>query len=189
MKRAMWLAIGLVGICLVLGRSYADDTPTAKVDLQQVKKESELVESVLDQSLTQSFGGPFGYLERVRGAYLPGFGVTFSFEINLTPSSAAGPFGSPPSPQLMRTQEKEVVQRRDAAKTVSENTLADFGHTLQALSPNESVAIVVYTVAARPQGVERGTIVIECKKQLISSLEAKSIDRATFMRELTVVEY
>jgi hypothetical protein len=188
MRNPIWLALGLSAL-VVLSNSSLAGAQKGKTDLKKVRQEMELLESVLNQGLTQSFGGPFGYLEKVRGVYLPGFGVVFSFEVNLTPSNIAGPFSGPPSPEALRAQGKEAARRLEDAKAMAEKTLADFGHTLDALGPTESVAIAIHTVAAQPEGVVRETVVVQCEKQLIDSYEAKSIDRATFLRDLVVVEY
>jgi hypothetical protein len=128
-------------------------------------------------------------LEKVRGVYLPGFGVVFSFEVNLTPSSIAGPFSSRPSPEDLIAQGKEATRRIEVAKTMAERTLADSGHRLDVLAPMDSVAIANHTVAVQQEGVVRDTVVIQCTKQLIDSYETKAIDRAAFLRELTIVEY
>jgi len=188
MRNSIWLALGL-SVFFVLSNGSVAEAQKGSTDLKKVREEMELLETVLNQSLTQSFGGPFGYLDKVRGVYLPGFGVAFAFEVNLTPSNITGPFSGPPSPEALRAQGKETIRRREQAKTLAQKTIADFGHTLDALAPKESVAIVIHTVAAQPEGVERDTVVIQCEKQLIDSYQANAIDRATFLRELTVVEY
>lgn len=188
MRNSLWLTLGLSAL-FVLGNGPGADAQKGRTDLKKVREEMDVLESVLDQSLTQSFGGPFGYLEKVRGIYLPSFGVVFSFEVNLTPLSIAGPFSGRPSPEDLIAQGKEATRRTEEAKTMAERTLADSGHRLDALAPMESVAIAIHTVAVQQEGVVRSTVVIQCTKQLIDSHESKAIDRAAFLRELTIVEY
>ena len=188
MKTSTWLSLGLCTF-LALGAASPVRAQKGKPDLKKVRDEIGIVQSVLDQSLAQAFGEPFGYLEKAKGAYLPGFGVVFSFEINLTPSSDLGPFNGRPTVAGLKAQREDAARRLEKAKAVAETTLADFGHTITDLDSRDSVAIVIYTVAVQPSGLDKGTIVIQCDKQLLDAFRANSIDRTAFLRKLSVVEY
>jgi hypothetical protein len=188
MKTSTWWSLGLCTL-LVLSTASAAAAQKGKPDLKKVRDEMGIVQSVLDQALVQTFGEPFGYLEKAKGVYLPGFGVVFSFEINLTPSGDIGPFSGRPTVEGMKAQKEEAARRLEKAKTVAQNTLADFGHTLADLDSKDSVAIVIYSVAVQPSGLDRNTIVMQCDKQLIDSYRKNSVDRAAFLRKLTVLEY
>ena len=158
-------------------------------NLAALKKGIELFNSVLNQSLTQNFGGPFETLDRARGAYLPGYGVIFTFEVNLTPSPQYGPFGPAPKPKSEQAQREEEVRRRDRAESVAEQILGNFGQALTPLAPEESVAIIIQTVAAQPGNIARSTIVIAAPKKLLDERESNSIDQAQFVKKLSVTEY
>ncbi len=188
MKHSFWATCGLVGI-LLLSSSPAAAAQEEKSNLKPLKEEIEVLESVLNQSLTQTFPAPFPYLEKARGAYLPGYGVVFTFEVNLTPVLNLGPFNPALTPERDRAQRQEENRRREQAKAVAERVLADFGHTLTELAPNESVAVIIYTVAAHETGIEKSTIVVNAGKQLISEYRSNAIDRAAFLRRLTKIEY
>src|SRR2546421_6691261 len=92
-----------------------------KANLVRVREEIRVFESVLDGSLNQSFPGPFAYLDKARGAYLPGYGVIFTFEVSL--SRPSNLFEAQPTDKSRRD---EAQVRRTAAKELAEKALADF---------------------------------------------------------------
>lgn len=160
-----------------------------KTDLEEVKKQIELFETVLNQSLTQAFGGPYDTLDKGRGAYLPGYGAVFTFEVNLSPWQKMGPFSPPPTPKSEQLQLEQENRRREKAKEVADQVLTDFGHILRELAPGESVAVIIHTAAVHPNKVERSTIVISVEKSLIDQRQNNTIAQAEFVRKLTTTEY
>jgi hypothetical protein len=181
-------------LILILGAAlgfnvWAAKPPQDKTNLAELKKRIELFESVLNQSLSQTFGGPFETLDRTRGAYLPGYGVVFSFEVNLTPMQNLGPFSAAPTPKEEKTQREEESRRREKAISLAEQTLGDYGQSLSLLAPGEAVAIVIQTVAAHPGKIERSTVVISADKNLLLSRLNHSIDQAHFVQKLAKTEY
>jgi len=189
MKKYCFLAVcGLLGMLLSLGWTGAKAQKT-KPDLEELKKQIELFETVLNQSLTQAFGGPFDTLEKGRGAYLPGYGVVFTFEVSLSKWQNLGPFSAPSTPKSEELQREEENRRRDKAKVVAQQVLTNFGQILRQLSPDESIAVIIQTVAAHPSKVERSTIVFSAEKSLIDQRQNNSIDPTEFVRKLTTTEY
>jgi hypothetical protein len=159
-----------------------------KTGLTKTREQIRVLESVLNQSLSQAFPAPFAYLDTARGAYLPGYGVVFTFQMNLSRPSM-GPFEGESTPQSERLKREEAKRRRDAAKEMSERVLADFSHTLDQLSPDESVAIVIYGSAVGQLGLEKSTTVLRAQKRDIDAFRANTMDRAAFIRKLQVLEY
>jgi hypothetical protein len=174
----------------ILGLSnWAAKPPQDKNKLMELKKGIELFESVLKQSLAQTFGGPFETLNQARGAYLPKYGVVFSFEVNLTPLQNLGPFSQAPTAKEEKGQLLEENRRREKAVSVAEQTLGDYSQSLSVLEPGESVAIVIQTVAAHPSKIERTTIVISADKNLLLARQNQSLDQAHFVQKLSKMEY
>jgi hypothetical protein len=176
-------------VILVPWSSLVANAPQERPDLGELRKQIELFESVLNQSLKQAFGGPFDTLDGAQGAYLPGYGVVFSFEVNLSPVINMGPFNPVPTPKREAAQRAEELRRRDKAKAIADEVLANFGQTLSSLGPNESVAVIIHTAAAHPDKVERSTIVVSVDKKSIEERQANTIDRPQFARKLTTTEY
>lgn len=175
-------------LLLVAGACSALATDVPKQELGKYRAQIGVLESVLNQGLSQAFPGPFGYLDKARGAYLPGYGMVFTFEVNLNPQPASmGPFGGPP-PQTEAQRLAAIKKNRQAALDLTQRVLTDFGHTLD-VGGNESVAIIVQGSAAGPQGIDKSTLVVRAQKRDIEQLRANAINRAEFMNRIAVVEY
>lgn len=172
-------------LVLLATAAFAADQEKAP-QLTQVRQQIGVFESVLNEHLNQAFPGPFAYLDRARGAYLPGYGVVFTCEISLT--KIVAPFGPLPS-AAERAKTDDPQTRRTQARTMSQKVLAEFGHTFDSLAAGESIAIVVQTTSATPQGLNKGTIVVRAQKRDIDQFRANAISRDEFMRHLEVLEY
>ena len=176
-------------LLLVASAGSALATPVDKQELGKLREQIGVLESVINQNLAQAFPVPFGYIDKARGAYLPGYGIVFSFEVNLDPQPPSlGPFG--PSPKQPSNAERAVTikKNREAALALSRRVLADFGHTLE-ITPDESVAIIIQGSAVGPQGIEKSTLVVRAQKRDIDQFRANAIDRAAFLNRVAVVEY
>lgn len=187
MRKTVTAVLGLV---VLAGSFMQAGSAPQKDELKKLKDEIGLMDSVLNQSIAQTFSTPFGVLDDSRGVYLPGYGVVLDFELNLSPTSASmGPFSPVLTPQQERARQEQEVRRSAQAKELAEKVLADFGHTLSDLPPRESVAIVIHTVAVRERGLERSVIVVQASKEAIDRYRSNAIDRAAFLRQLEIVEY
>ena len=175
-------------LLLVASAGSALATSLEKQDLAKLRDQIGVMESVLNQNISQAFPGPFGYLDKARGAYLPGYGLVFTFEVNLNPRPASlGPFGVD-QVQSDKDRVATIRKNRQAALELSQRVLADFGHTLE-VTPDEWVTIVVQGAALGPQGMEKSTLVVRAQKRDIEQFRANAIDRTAFLNRIAVVEY
>ena len=181
-KSFMLLLLLVAGACSAL----ATDVP--KQDLVKLRTQIGVLESVLNQNLSQAFPGPFGYLDKARGAYLPGYGMVFTFEVNLNPQlGSVGPFGGPP-PQTEAQRTAVIKKNRESALDLSRSAIADFAHTLD-IGSDESVAIIIQGSAVGPRGIEKSTLVIRAQKRDIDQFRGNAINRTEFLTRIAVVEY
>jgi len=169
--------------------SRALGAPQDKPNLAELRKSIELFESVLNQSLAQEFDGPFQTLRGARGAYLPGYGVVFSFEVNLTPLQNLGPFSTAPTAKEEQAQREMEVRRREKTLSVAEKVLGDFGQTLNQIPPGQFVTIVVHTDAAHPGKIKRSTMVLSAEKKLLDARLSHAISQERFVQKLSKTEY
>jgi hypothetical protein len=188
MRRRRFHLILILGAAFCAS-SWAANAPQDKTNLAELKKGIELFESVLNQSLAQTFGGRFETLNQARGVYLPGYGVVFSFEVNLTPVRTRGPFSPAPTAKEEQAERTEEVHRHEKAVNVAEQILGDFGQTFNQLAPGESVTIVIHTVAAHPGKIERSTIVLSAEKKLLEARLSHAINQERFVQKLSKTEY
>ena len=159
-----------------------------KANLSKLRDQIHVLESVINQNLSRNFPAPFAYLDSAHGAYLPGYGVVFTYELNLSRPSM-GPFDPPSTPQGEKAKQDEARRRRDQAKQMSEGVIADFGHSLDQIGANESLAIVIHGSSVGQQGIEQTTTVLRAQKHDIDQFRANSMDRAAFLRKIEVLEY
>lgn len=156
-------------------------------DLKKVAEQIRGFESLINENLAQTMPGPFAYLDKARGAYLPGYGIVFTFILNL--SSPSFPFETGSTPERERARQDELNRRREQAKAVAQRVLADSGYLLSELAPTESAAIVIQTVNVKAQSIDRSTIVVRAGKETINAYRANTLDRNAFLHKLQVVEY
>ncbi len=157
--------------------------------LKKIKDEIGLFESVLNQAIAQTFSGPFGVMDRARGAYLPGYGVVLDFELNLSQTTTLGPFATLPTPQQLKQQRATQLRRRQQALDLAERVLAQFGPAMSNLAPKDSVAIVIHTVALGDRGLQHSVIVVQASKMTIDAYRANAMGRAAFRKQLAILEY
>jgi hypothetical protein len=181
-KTCVLLLLLAAGACSALAATID------KQDLARMREQIGVMESVLNQNLSQAFPGPFGYLDKARGAYLPGYGLVFTFEVNLNPlPPSMGPFGGPPQ-QTDAQRVAAIKKNRESALELSRRVLVDFSHTLP-IADGEAVAIVVQGSAVGPDGMRKSTIVLRAQKHDIDQFRANAIDRSAFLNRIAVVEY
>ncbi|HEV2386574.1 MAG TPA: hypothetical protein VGS20_04890 [Candidatus Acidoferrales bacterium] len=182
--------MAVLGLLVALAGSVLQTSATPQKDeLKKLKNEIGLLESVLNQSIAQTFSAPFGMLDAARGVYLPGYGAVLDFELNLSSSPPMGSFAPLLTPEKQRAEREQEMKRREQVKELAEKVLADFGQTLSDVPARESVAIVIHTVAVRDQGLERSVMVVQAPKEAIDEYHSNAIDRAAFLRKLSVMEY
>src|SRR5947209_141332 len=192
MKTFLQISLLLTLACVALSPVSAAGVFAAdneKIDMPRMRDQIRVLESVLNQNLTQTFPGPFGYLDAAHGVYLPGYGVVFSFEINLSQSPASlGQFGGG-RPASAAARHEEETKRREQAKAMAQRVLADFGPTLEQLAPSESVGIVIHCSTITDRGVEKSTIVLRAQKHDVDDFRASKLDRTAFVSKLQLLEY
>src|SRR5512136_1123128 len=68
--------------------------PESKVDYSLARREMVAFEAVLDTVITETFNAaPFALSQKTKGAYLQGYGMTFSFVVNIHRALLNTPFG------------------------------------------------------------------------------------------------
>ncbi len=77
-------------LVFVLAAGLAAQAP----DYTAMKRQIQIFETVLDTAVKQRFEQPFLLLQEPRGAYLEGYGVVFTLEVNLYPLRLRTPFAA-----------------------------------------------------------------------------------------------
>ncbi len=179
--------IGLAA-CFALGQPLAGQAGPS--NLSALKGEMKVFEAVINETMVQTFAPPFGLLEKAKGTYLPGFGVVFSLEVNLSPVRVATPFNFQPltKEELARAQ-KTRLERLETIKTTVPRLLADHASGLRNVSLDESVAVVVHLFPL-PDGDEKlpSQIVLEVKKSDLDQYSERKLSYGEFQKKINILE-
>ncbi len=163
---------------------------TGSSNLNALKGEMKVFEAVINETMVQTFAPPFGLLDKAKGAYLPGFGIVFSLEVNLNPVRAPSPFNMQPlSKEELAKAQKVRLQRLGVIKTKVPRLLADHGGGLRDVSPDESVAVVVHLFPL-PDEDEKlpSQIVLEVKKSDLDQYSERKLSYEEFEKKVSVLE-
>jgi hypothetical protein len=150
----------------------------------------KVFEAVVDGTMAQTFAPPFGLLEKTQGAYLPGFGLAFSLEVNLYPLRAPNPFNMAP---LGKAEiEKAQKVKRERIATVKESIprlLADHAICLRDLNSDDSVAVVVHLFEVEPGDTKfPDQLVIETRKAELNQYWERKISYQELVAKMKILE-
>jgi hypothetical protein len=173
---------------LGLATSGAAQNPPAK--LVALRGQMKIFEGVIDGNMAQVFSPPFGLLEKTLGTYLPGFGLAFSLEVNLSPARAFTPFGPPPMSQTEMKKAQQVKAERVAAvKELVPRLLADHASSLRDLTSDDHIAVVVHLFRLE-EAEDRlpGQLVIETRMSDLNSFWDRQINYQQLLTRIKILE-
>src|SRR5258708_10467346 len=114
-------------------------------DYAAIKRQTQLFETVLNTAVQQRFEQPFLILQETKGAYLEGYGVVFTLEVNLSPMRYRTPFAaSPYSEKELAAARAQKLARIKEMETLIRDLLRDHGMGLEFVPPGDHVAVVVH---------------------------------------------
>jgi len=102
------------------------------------------VEGSVDQALKTPSAEPYDLLGGTRGTYLEGYGTLFTFEVDLVSTGGlltVGPFGRPLTPEQLAKLRDRKLKKLPELKETMRSLIADASSTLEALPPNERIAM------------------------------------------------
>jgi hypothetical protein len=179
--------VGLAFWLMSLGSVWAQSPPS---NLSALKGEMKVFEAVIDGTMAQTFAPPFGLLEKTKGAYLPGFGLAFSLEVDLFPTRAPNPFNAAPLSKAEIDKAQKMERERIATvKTSVPRLLADHAVSLRNLTAEDSVAVVVHLFVMEAGGAKfPDQLVIETKKTDLDRFWDKKISYEELVAKMKILE-
>ena len=187
-KRRPGLGILLLAlICLPLA---AQNNRGYSVDPAQLRPFIRGVEVAVNSAIGASFPGPFGTVQKAKGAYLPGYGTTFTFLINIPRAMINTPMGVFPSENAISPEQKR--QRIDALKDMLVRILLSPTNRTARLQKEESIAIVGFFEEFDPVKPEESlnkTLVISVLKGDLDELSGKQDRFNELKQRVKIVEY
>jgi hypothetical protein len=161
----------------------------ARVDYSMIRREIQEFEGILDNVVARSFNGASTFaLQSSKGAYLPGYGMTFSFVVNIHRAMINTPFG-PKKGDVTTPEEKK--KRIEELKEQLMLVLFLRGDSLRQVTKDESVSIIAYFEDRNfPEEENQSkTIVLSAVKRDLEELARKEDRIKEFKQRMKTVEY
>jgi hypothetical protein len=114
-----------------------------RLDPGQIRLEIRNFETVLNNAVTAAFSSsPFALVQKVKGVYLPGYGMSFTFLINIHRAMISTPFGEVKRGDAVTPEQK----KRRISELLDKLTqgLQENGASFRQLRKDESVTIVAF---------------------------------------------
>lgn len=183
-------AIAILFLTFALGRGGDVRAQVPPRDYASLKGEMKVLEAVIDETLRQTFTGPFGLLEKTKGTYLPGFGPVFSVEVNLYPVRVPNPFDARPLTREEVEKAQRIKRERiEVVKSAVTRLLADHAGSLRRVGPEETVAVVVHLFHFQAEGESLPTqLVLQMKKADLDAYQGKKLAFDALLARVRVLE-
>jgi hypothetical protein len=114
-----------------------------RLDPTQIRTEIRNFETVLNNAVTAAFSSsPFALVQKVKGVYLPGYGMSFTFLINIHRAMISTPFGEVKRGEAVTPDQKK--RRINELLDKLAMGLQENGNRFRQLRKEESVTIVAF---------------------------------------------
>lgn len=187
-RNAFLIAIVLM---LTLGASATAQVASDKPDLRQLRRDIRVFAGVMDTMIKDSAPEPFGLLESTKGAYLPGFGLVFTLEINLVQLRQRSPFDARPLSQQELDQAWKLKRERIALlEERLPRVLADYGSNIE-LPASEHLAVVVHLFTYPEEDPEAlpSRLVAQANRSDLVEYKAGRMSLPDFAKRVTTVKF
>ena len=184
MKRQFLRLTAIFGLALCLPVSLPARN---SVDYRQMRNEIQIFENILQTALKSEFNHPLALVNEPKGSYLPGYGVNFSFLLNINRDELITPFGIKRLSPSTRTRAEKMRLVRDMILKL----LGEFGNALTQLSGEESFAVSAHLEdrTALVPSQREAVLVFRVTKKTLSDYSVRKIDFRQFRDKVEVIEY
>jgi hypothetical protein len=186
-SRAPLEATAAMVAVLVLAAGAWSQTP----DYSTIKKQTQLFETVLETGLRQHFDTEHFLMMQVpRGAYLEGYGVVFTLEVDLYRMRYRNPFdASPYSEKEVAVARAAKLARMKELEILVRDLLRNNGMGLDFVSPDENVAVVVHLFNQAEHKDLPSQLAVQTKKQWLQEAAGRRLSAAEFRQKLSVISF
>ncbi len=176
------LAVLLVGFSSLASAQQSQN-------LALLKRDTQILERIVYEVLRQNFKNPFAITAEPRGAYLQGFGVTVSFQLNINRAKIRTPFGDLNAPKAVG--ERSKAEQIRLVKDSMRQCLADYGQTIKQLGPHDRIAVQAHIVDRNELDPAKATtiVVLTCTKDDVNLLATGKLPQEKFKERVHVLEY
>jgi hypothetical protein len=180
------LAIGLPAKAIAGSQDGLD----GHVDYDSMRREIQLFEAQIGMAINTVFNSSsFALVQKPKGCYLQGYGVTFNFLINIHRAVINTPFGqvrgvAEVTPELKRRRIEELKEKLI-------RVLMDQGDSFRQLRKDDAVTIVAFFEDRNfpEEQSENKTIVFTATKKDLDELARREDRLKEFKQRMRIVEY
>ncbi len=187
---AMFAAWILIFSCTVFASGGNQDSWDAKIDYRMAQQDILRFEMVINGVINSTFSSsPFAVVQKAKGAYLPGYGISLSFLINIHRAVINTPFGQVVRSRGVTSDVKK--QRIEDLKEKLIRTLQENGDSFRQLRNDDYVTIVGFfedrNFPDEPNANK--TMVLSVSKKDLDELGIKAERFKEFRQRMKIVEY
>jgi hypothetical protein len=181
----LFLVVGLGSLATPAQVSGGD----TRVDLSSARQEIQAFEKVINKFLGEEFANSVIAVQKSKGVYLQGYGVTFTFLVNIHRAVINTPFGGITRQDADTPEQKK--RRIEEMKEKLVRLLQSYGDTFRQVRRDEYISIVVFVEDRNflDEENQNKTLVLTVLKRDAEEL-ARREDRAReFKQRMRIVEY
>ncbi len=173
-----------------LAFSGNQDSADARVDYAATRESILKFEDVLNEALAGSFrSSAFAVVQKAKGVYLQGYGISYTFLINIHRAVTNTPFGQIRAKGGVSLEEK--MRRIEQLKDNMIQQLQNSGSHFQQLRKDERIAIIAFVEDRNFPGEPNAnkTIVLSVLKRDLDEVGNKPDRAKEFKQRIKIVEY
>jgi len=160
-----------------------------KVDYASARREIQRFEALINETVSTAFKAPYALSQKAKGAYLQGYGVTFSFLVNIHRALVSTPFGD-----VRRSEDVTPEQKKRRIEDLKEKlvwVMQDNGGSLHQLRRDEAVTIIAFFEDRNfpDEENQNKTVVLSVLKKDLDELAGKNDRSGEFKQRMRIVEY
>jgi hypothetical protein len=185
------LLIWTAGISIAARALERQETPDAKTEYLSNSDDILRFESVVNEVLDNTFSSSsFAVVQKTKGVYLQGYGINFTFVINIYRAMLNTPFGQIRSTKPPVTPEMKI-QRIEELKAKLIQVLQNNCEIFQHLRKEDNVSIVAFFEDRNFPGEPSAnkTIVLSVLKKDLDELGHRNDRLKEFKQRMKIVEY
>lgn len=147
------------------------------------------LELAVNEAITSTFSGSFAVVNRPKGAYLPGYGISLSFLVNIHRAFINTPFGQVRSKDAVTPELKR--QRIEEMKEKLVHVLEENVEGFRQLKAEDNVSIVAFIEDRNfpDEPSANRTIVLSILKKDLDELRNRNDRAREFKQRMRIVEY
>ncbi len=186
----MKFAIIIACLALFCVQLHAQAAGEVTLDPAQIRSEIRSFETVLNKAITASFSvSPFAVVQKVKGVYLPGYGMSFSFLINIHTAMLSTPFG-----EVRRAGAVTPEQKKQRIKDLLEKLTVDLqnsGAGFRQLRKDEFVTIVAFIEDRNfpDEANQNKTVLISATERDLEEFAGQANRFQEFKQRVKTIEY